>query len=647
MSTSIPADDAIAGNVPKVKDSKDLSTETLQCDRHSLENNLPENTDEKQDNSMVTGVDNNNKDQRPEASDEPIDPKTLDWDGPDDMANPHNWPTWKKWYSTMTIAFLCLVVTMGSSLYVSGVPEIVLRYHVSRTLALAGLTFYLLGLSTVIGAPLSEVFGRKPIYMVSLPISMLFTMGVGLSNGHMRIILPLRFLSGAFASPALSVGSGTIMDIFDMDEVSVAMTFFCLAPFLGPVISPIMASFATEKQGWRWSEWIQIIAGGLILPFIAIMPETHKGVILRRRAKKRNMNLKKFTKEDQKAFLKITMTITIFRPLKMLVVEPIVLVFSIYVAFIFAVLFGFFEAYPVIYEGIYHMNGGVASLPFLGIGIGLWLGSLFYIFLDRKYLVPKAPEGTPDLQNPESKRTKPFRGYRDPKTGELLPVVPERFLLACKFGSIALPVALFWQAWTARPNVHWMAPIAAGVPFGFGLILIFFSVIMYFSMCFPPLFVASCIAANSLLRYVTSSVFPLFTIQMYTNLTVKWASTLFALICVVMVPIPWIFERWGAHLRRRSMFGYAALIKQQTELEDDGEEGSDDATLSRVATLRMYDDSRSIASTDKRSLRASRTSTQGQHPIRPTRTEPDEAIYEQVENGGSESTSIEKASDMV
>lgn len=204
----------------------------------------------------------------------------------------------------MTSAFLCLVVTMGSSLYVSSVPELVERYHVSQTLALAGLTFYLLGLSTVIGAPLSEVFGRKPVYLFSLPVSMLFTMGVGLSNGHMRIILPLRFLSGVFASPALSVGSGTILDIFDVDQVSVAMTYFVLSPFLGPVLSPIMAGFATEAKGWRWSEWIQLIAGGLILPFIALMPETHKGIILRKRAKKRNIALKKFSREAQKEFFK-------------------------------------------------------------------------------------------------------------------------------------------------------------------------------------------------------------------------------------------------------------------------------------------------------------------------------------------------------
>lgn len=523
--------------------------------------------------------------------DEPVDPKSLDWDGPGDMDNPHNWPTWKKWLTTMTAAFLCLVVSMGSSLYVSSVPELVARYHVDQTLALAGLTFYLLGLSNVIGAPLSEVFGRKPIYLVSLPLSCLFTMGVGLSQGHMRIIIPCRFFAGAFASPAMSVASGTIMDIFDVDEVSVAMTFFCLAPFMGPVISPIMSGFACEYQNWRWSQWILLFASGLIFPFIAIMPETHKGVILRRRAIKRNIKLVEFTKEDQKAFLKVTLTITVFRPLKMLVVEPIVLVFSVYVSFIFAVLFAFFEAYPVIYRGVYRMDYGVSGLPFLGIGIGLYLGSVFYVIVDRKFLFPKAPEGTPNLTNPTSLRVSPYRGKRDPVTNELLPIHPEDLLLACKIGSISLPIALFWQAWTARPDVQWMAPIAAGVPFGFGLILIFFSVIMYFSTCYPPLVVASAMAANNMLRYVMSSVFPLFTIQMYeSKMKIKWASTFFALICILLVPTPWIFERWGPQLRHKSQFGFAAMMKQQEVADevDEVEQEQEDAEAQSMHTASSH-----------------------------------------------------------
>lgn len=286
---------------------------------------------------------------------------------------------------------------MGSSLSVSGVPKIVERYDLNQTLALSGLTFYLLGLSTVIGAPLSEVFVHKPVYLFFLPISMLLAMGVGLSNGHMRIILHLRFLAGVFASPALSVGSGTILDVFDMDEVPVALTFFCLAPFLGPVIIHVIAGFAAEKQGWRCSEWIQLVADGLLLPFTFLMLNTHKTIILRKRTIKKKMNLKKTTSEEYKAFLKITFTITIFRPLKILVVEPIVLVFSIYVAFNFAVLFAFFEAYPVIYTGVYHTNQGIQGLTFIGIGIGLWIGSFVYLYIDRSHLFPAPAAGTPFL----------------------------------------------------------------------------------------------------------------------------------------------------------------------------------------------------------------------------------------------------------
>lgn len=571
----------------------EISTEVEECksdskqhlDKETLAISDVENSSLTLSNDEKKPFDENTLDE-----DELIDPKSLDWDGPGDKDNPHNWPSWKKWFTTMTAAFLCLVVSMGSSLYVSSVPELVARYHINQTLALAGLTFYLLGLSTVIGAPLSEVFGRKPIYMISLPLSCLFTMAVGLSNGHMRIILPCRFLAGAFASPAMSIASGTIMDIFDVDEVSVAMTFFCLAPFMGPVISPIMAGFACEYGNWRWSQWILLLASGLIYPCILLMPETHKGVILRKRAVKRKVKLKEFTKEDQKEFLKITLTITVFRPLKMLVVEPIVLVFSIYVAFIFAVLFAFFEAYPVIYRGVYSMDYGISGLPFLSIGLGLWLGSIIYIIIDRRYLFPKAPEGTPDLAHPTSLRVRPYRGHRDSVTNELLPVNPESLLLPCKIGAISLPVALFWQAWTSRRDVQWMAPIAAGVPFGFGLILIFFSVIMYFSTCYPPLVVASAMAANNMLRYVMSSVFPLFTIQMYENMKIKWASTLLALICIVLVPIPWIFERWGSKLRHKSQFGFAAMMNQAEIADEVKEEMEGDAgSFSTAKTHSHYD----------------------------------------------------------
>ena len=52
---------------------------------------------------------------------------------------------------------------------------------------------------------------------------------------------------------------------------------------------------------------------------------------------------------------------------------------------------------------------------------------------------------------------------------------PEERLRLAKLGAVALPISLFWFAWTARRSVHWIVPILAGIPFGFGNIMLFVS----------------------------------------------------------------------------------------------------------------------------------------------------------------------------
>lgn len=108
--------------VPKALDKNITSSGNLDLSSSSTGSIME---DEKRSNSNADSNDTTNG--------EPVDPRDLDWDGPDDPDNPHNWSSWKKWYATMTSAFLCLVVTMGSSLYVSSVPELVERYHVNQT----------------------------------------------------------------------------------------------------------------------------------------------------------------------------------------------------------------------------------------------------------------------------------------------------------------------------------------------------------------------------------------------------------------------------------------------------------------------------------------------------------------------------------
>ena len=504
----------------------------------------------KSHHSTKKGDKNDTKEDEFSEDENAIDVNKLDWDGPDDKGNPHNWSNIKKWWITFTVALVCLCCSLGSSLYVGGVPEMVVRFGISSELGISGLTFYMIGLALgpLLTGPLSEKIGRRWIYVISFPIGMLFNLGIGFAK-NIRTILVLRFFVGFFCSPALSIASGTISDLWanKPEDLSFAIALFCLAPFLGPVIGPIVGGFAGQYKGWKWpASWVYLMFSGAVLPSLVLCPETYKPIILRKRAKARGIRVI----EPPPDFKKIA-TFVLLRPAQMLAGDLIVSLMSIYVAFIFAVLFGFFEAFPVIFRGVHHMSIGVSGLPFISVGLGLISGVVLYVLLDHFIYFPKNPDGT--------------RGRRD-ENGNIIWAAPEEKLLVGKIGAVCLPIALFWMGWTGRKeSIHWMAPTAAGFPFGLGLILVFFSVVGYFSMAFPPICLASAMSANNVLRYTLASVFPLFTVQMYTNLGIGWASSLFGFISLALLPVPYIFAKIGPTLRARSKFGYTAYFKQIAE----------------------------------------------------------------------------------
>ena len=113
---------------------------------------------------------------------------------------------------------------------------------------------------------------------------------------------------------------------------------------------------------------------------------------------------------------------------------------------------------------------------------------------------------------------------------------------------------LVWFALTAKPSVHWIVPVLAGIPFAFGNVTVFISAALYMLDVYGPMAGASAFAANGLMRYFMGAAFPLFTIQMYEKLGAMWATLLLGFVCLVMVPIPWIFYKFGPGIRKKSPF---------------------------------------------------------------------------------------------
>jgi hypothetical protein len=141
------------------------------------------------------------------------------------------------------------------------------------------------------------------------------------------------------------------------------------------------------------------------------------------------------------------------------------------------------------------------------------------------------------------------------KNGGFAP--PEARLIIGMVGSVALPIGMFWFAWTNGPSVHWISPIMAGAPFGFGLTLVFLSVTSYLIDAYV-IYAASVLAANTVLRSLFGAAFPLFTRIMYERLGIHWASSIPAFLALLCVPLPFFFYKFGARIRARCTYASAA-----------------------------------------------------------------------------------------
>lgn len=218
----------------------------------------------------------------------------------------------------------------------------------------------------------------------------------------------------------------------------------------------------------------------------------------------------------------------------MLFTEPIVAFFSIYIAFNFATLFAFFAAFPYIFRTTYSFSTIASVLVFVSVGVGGILAIPTIILCDRHFYQ--------------------YQVRRVHACGEAGHVAPEHRLYPALGACLGFPLGLFWFAWTARPDVHWISPVLAAAPFSWGNSTIFIAATAYLLDTYQARNGASAMAASSLLRYIAGAAFPLFVLRMYTALGVRWATSLLGFVSIALVPVPWVLFYFGASVKRRSSY---------------------------------------------------------------------------------------------
>ncbi|KIM92881.1 hypothetical protein OIDMADRAFT_46487 [Oidiodendron maius Zn] len=457
------------------------------------------------------------------------DPDIVDWDGPDDPANPRNWSKGYKLINVTLISASVLYCNIATTMFAPGANIMEREFGFdNQTIEILTVTIASLGFAMgLFSAPLSEVFGRMPTYRVAAICYLGFTVGCSRSTCVAEFLV-FRLLAGLSASPFMTTGGGTIADLLEKEERGGAMAMFTLGPLLGPVVGPIVGGFVTQDLGWRWTFYLILMLAGTVSIFsFILMRETCSPVILKAKAARlrKETGIPNLRAAGDKQ-IPVTQLVAhaLKRPVKFLVKSPIVLLTSIYIAFIFGVVMLFYSTFPIVYEDTYDWRVGVSGLAYIGIGVGCGIGIIAFGKLSDRLVRDTANGG----------------GYR-----------AERRMILVMYFCPLVPIGLFIYGWTAYYKVHWVVPIIGTAITGMGVVMITSSSQIYIIDVFGPQAAASALGAMTLLRNIIGCCLPLAGPSLYANLGLGWGNSTLAFISVAFIGVPFFFYWRGQWLREK------------------------------------------------------------------------------------------------
>jgi MFS family permease len=126
---------------------------------------------------------------------------------------------------------------MAPTMCAPGINGVVADFHItSSVVSTLAVTLYVLGIAIgpMFMSPLSEVYGRVPVYHLANVIFVAFVVGNALSKDIAQFMV-FRFISGCAGGTPMALGGGTIADVTTPEKRAVAMALFSLGPLAGPV----------------------------------------------------------------------------------------------------------------------------------------------------------------------------------------------------------------------------------------------------------------------------------------------------------------------------------------------------------------------------------------------------------------------------
>lgn len=171
----------------------------------------------------------------------------------------------QRWWALAAVLITIFFASLDQTVVATALPVIVGELKGFSIYAWV-FTAYLLGSAVTVPlyGKLSDVFGRKPFYILGIGIFMVFSALSGQSHSMIELVV-FRGFQGLGAGGMLSMPRATIGDIFTPRERGRWMAVFSVAFGLSSIVGPFLGGWITDHLGWRWVFYINLPVAALAL----------------------------------------------------------------------------------------------------------------------------------------------------------------------------------------------------------------------------------------------------------------------------------------------------------------------------------------------------------------------------------------------
>lgn len=181
---------------------------------------------------------------------------------PTPTTDPNDPLNWSKWYKSLNFTLVCFyVLLVFTNVDITPVVwgSINEDLGISFTSLTVGYGVNTAGLAVgcILFIPFALKFGRRPIYMFSIAVSLASAIWQAeiIATGD---LMGSNLLSGLAGSISETICQLTVADMFFVHQRATANGAYLLMLGIGVFLSPVAAGYSAASQGWRWQVIVAI-----------------------------------------------------------------------------------------------------------------------------------------------------------------------------------------------------------------------------------------------------------------------------------------------------------------------------------------------------------------------------------------------------